>query len=153
MASIVLLMDHCISKVSSQQENACAEVVDAFRILEKAKAFSATAATLLDSLMHVFRKHQVAPPKYVAEQTSNGFKGTESFAVTYNESLLSTPPMNSLGMPETDECNNFNTVTGPVSEESSSSYFAELAHSFEQGNEMDGFDWDGIFSELNTSFI
>lgn len=56
VASIVVLMDICHNKSSSQQESQRRELAGAIRILEEARHESETTARFLDSLMLVLRK-------------------------------------------------------------------------------------------------
>lgn len=152
MASIVLLMDLCLTKSSQRHEKQREEVAEAFRILEDAKKESETAAKFVDSWNYILRKHQVPPPKPVLTQQFPTPSGEDPVCdipvVRAHSESLQPPPCgassNTLGV-------NSNADGLPDTEDLSS-YFNELAQSFEQGNDVGNFDWDNIFSDLD-SFI
>jgi hypothetical protein len=167
MASIVLLMDLCLNRSSPQQEKQRGDVADAFRILEEARDQSVTAAKLLDSLMHVLRKHQAPPPKLSGLQqlnprddnelpstTAGRSEGCEYKAAQQHSKASEAPlPTNSPGVPGVDESDCIGPAYGLPNGENSSSYFAELAQSFEHGVGIDSFDWDSIFQDLTPHFF
>ena len=167
MASIVLLMDLCHNKSSSQQEKQRGEIADAFRILEEARHGSEMAAKFLDSLMHVLRKHKLSLPKCAGQQPLKPRIGIEQLstasggAVVYNaattqpysESAVVSIPMTSSSVLGSNEASSISmTSDGSTNGEDFSSYFNDLAQSFEQGIDVDSFDWNNIFSGLD-SFI
>jgi hypothetical protein len=168
MASIVLLMDLCHNKSSPQQEKQRGEIADAFRILEEARHESKTAAKFLDSLMHVLRKHKVSPPKRAGQQPLKPEIGSEQLstvsggAVVYNagitqpysEPAVVSIPMASSSVLGSNEASSINMASDrSTNGEDLSSYFNELAQSFEQGIDVGSFDWNNIFSGLDSSFI
>ena len=152
MASVVLLMDLCINKSSPNHEQQRGEVSEAFRILEQAKNESETAAKFVGSLMLILRKHHVAPPGHpmpqatsrqplesgsVQQQTTSGEGATEG-------ARAPLPVVSRV----TDE-----SGVNMAAEGDDWSYFNELAQSFEQGRDVGFFDWDDIFSSLDSSFV
>ncbi len=168
MASIVLLMDLCHNKSSPQHDKQRVEIAEAFRILEEARHESETAAKFLDSLMQVLRKHKVSLPKgaeyrplkpgFSREQlsTASGRAAVCNLPdpQPYNETAEVSLPMalpTALGSNETSNIN----VAGDnfANGDESPSYFNEFAQSFEQVVEAGDFDWDNIFSVLDSSFI
>ena len=168
MASVIVLMDLCHNKSLPRQEEQREEIADAFRILEEVRHESETAATFLDSLMHVLRKHKVFPPKHTGEQPSRPGTGHEQLPTaaggaavhnastnqTYGEAAMVSIPMTSsnvLGNNETSTINmagnNFTNVDGFPS------YFNEFAQSFEEGIDIGSIDWNNVFSGLDYSLI
>jgi hypothetical protein len=168
MASIVLLMDLCHNKSSPQQEKQRGEIAGAIRILEEARHESETAAKFLDSLMHVLRKHKISPPKRAGQRplkpgidseqlsTASGGAVVHNAATTQpcSEPAAVSIPMASSSVLGSNEASTTNTAGGRFTTgEDFSSYFNELAQSFEQGIDVGGFDWNNIFSGLDSSFI
>lgn len=165
MACIIVLMDLCHNKSSSQQEERRAEVVDAFRILEEARHESETAARFLDGLMHVLRKHKVSPPNHHSggEQSPRHRIGDEKLpttaaAVASNLSSTSqsyaepTTLGNAQRVLGSNETNGINNVAGDsfANVEEFPSYFDEFAQSFEQGIDAGSIDWNNFLSEFDV---
>lgn len=165
MASIIVLMDLCHNKSSSQQEERRGEVVDAFRILEEARHESETAARFLDALMHVLRKHKVSPPKHSGEQSlkprigyeqlptaaaASNTSTTQSYAEPAMASTLRDPPR-VLGSNETSSID----MAGDsfANAEEFPSYFDEFAQSFEQGIDAGSIDWNNFLSGFDSSLF
>jgi hypothetical protein len=126
MASIILVVDLCHGKSSFEKEEKREEIAKACQILQGARHKSPTAAKFLDSLMHVLRKHKVSPAR--------------------NEDF----PVVDIAM---DDIAAFATATvsgGLENNEDLSSYFNDMAQSFEQGG---SFDWDSILSDLSSAFV
>ena len=163
MASVVLLMDLCHSKASSQKQRG--EIADAFRILEGARYESKTAAKFLDSLMQVLRKHNVEQPKCARHQPLNPRVGSEQLSMAsggavaysaatsqpYSESTSLPVPLTSPSLLQGNEIGTAGDLF--ANGEDSSSYFSDLAQSLEQGIDVGNFDWENIFSGLEKSFI
>lgn len=157
MASIVLLVDLCHKK--SKPEG---EIIDAFRMLEEARHESETAARFLDSMMQILRKYKVPPPM-PAEPQSGAVTGQPPSVVKasmgdagitppyYEASMIPMTSSNILG--STDTRNISMADVGSIDGNVFSSYFDELAQTFEEGIDAGNFDWDNIFSGLNSSFI
>lgn len=165
MASIIVLMDLCHNKSSSQQEEQRGEVADAFRILEVARQESEMAARFLDALMHVLRKHKVSPPKHSGEQSLKpriGYEQLPTAAAASNSSTTQSyaePAMVStlrdspyvLGSNETSNINIAGDSFANV--EDFPSYFDEFAQSFEQGIDVGSIDWNNFLSGLDSSLF
>lgn len=174
-ASIVLLMDMCMNKSSPHHETRRAEVGKAFRILEQARSESETTAKFLDSLMEMVWKYHIQPPnpdlpQHVETESNNGQQQTVN--TTSGHGGVAGFPFPS-GFPGRSvlDCrgrsdlnsshsvfgvNNSDVIMatdGETNGEDFSSYFNDLAQSFEQGIDSGDFDWDNIFSGLNSSFM
>ena len=168
MASTVILVDLCYNKSPSQQEKKRGEIANAFRILEEARYESETAAKFLDSLMHVLRKHKVAPPKHIEQQPSNSGTGDEqlptaaggagvfhaSMGQPYGEPNMGPIPTTSSNITESVKTGSVNVAgDGILIGEDFPSSFNDIAQSFEQGFDLESFDWNNIFSGLDPSLI
>ncbi len=168
MASIVLLMDLCHNKSSPQYDKQRVEIADAFRILEEARHESETAAEFLDSLMQVLRKHKVSPPKRAEHGPLKPAFSREQLltasgrAAVYNlpdpqpcsEPAEVSLPMASPSVLGSNETGNVNMAGDTFTNgDDFPSYFNEFAQSFEQVVEAGDFDWDNMFSGLDSSLI
>lgn len=168
MASIVLSMDLCHNKSSSQKEKQRGEIADAFRILEAARHESETAAKFLDSLTHVLRKHKVLPPKTCEQRSLKTGTGSEQLSTAlgkadiydaatiqpYGDPAVVSIPMTSASVLGSNGASSLNMTDDTfMDKEDLSSYFNELAQSFEQGIDVGSFDWNDIFSGLDSSFV
>lgn len=167
MANIVLLMDLCHTKSAPQQKKQRGELAEGFRMLEEARHESGTAARFLDSLTHVLRKYKVSPPTHSGQRSEN--TGTcssqnstaPSVSAMYDDTLV--PPyskpvpvsMNfaSLEVLGSNWPSGVNRAVDTfANEEELPSYFNELAQNLEQGINVGNYDWDNIFSGLDSSF-
>ena len=168
MASIVLLMDLCHNKSSPQQEKQRLEIADALRILEDARHQSEMAARFLDSMMHVLRKHKLSPPNgaeqetmtpgFGREQSSTASGGAVVRKATREQPLgeavtVSVPTTSASVLPGHKVCSTVASGNEATSVENLSTYFNDLAESFEQGVDVGSLDWYSIFSGINSSFI
>lgn len=168
MASIVVLMDLCHNKSSSQQEEQRGEIANAIRILEEARHESETAAKFLDSLMHILLKHKILPPNPAGQQPLKSAIGSEQLstasggAMVYNAAItqprsgpaVAPTRMASSSVLGSNEASSINVTDDRFANgEDLSSYFDELAQSFEQGIDVDSFDWNNLFSGLDSSII
>ncbi|KAF2494682.1 hypothetical protein BU16DRAFT_487866 [Lophium mytilinum] len=164
MATIVLIMDMCHNKSSTQREKQQGELADAFRLLEEAREDSETAVNFLDSLMQVLRRHKMPRPKRAEETLLDSDMGNEPLETatgavgaysTANNQPYSNPDILPLptAPPSVLASNNANIMDmggdGFTNGEDMSSYFNELAESFEQGVD---FDWNDIFAGLDSSY-
>lgn len=59
IATFVLVMDICVNKIPSEEEQRKAEVMDACSVLEEAKSQSPTAGKILESLMNILHKNKL----------------------------------------------------------------------------------------------
>ncbi|KAB8304590.1 hypothetical protein EYC80_003968 [Monilinia laxa] len=148
MASIVLLMDLCYSKKSSNYTKHREELTEAIRILEEAKHESETAKRFLDSLTHVLRKHEVSPASKAAEQ----------LPITPNTAFTGLQPHGDLPLPLSPSSlvgANDIILGDPMytNGEDVSTYFNELAQTFEQGTEAGSLDWNNMFSGIDSSMV
>ena len=133
MASVVVLLMDINYNKSTQRDRLSGDILDAIRVLEHARHESETAATFLESLMCVVRKHKVCKPVQPAVE------------------LLS--PLNQTGMLGSEGSGMDIVHERQESGEDLSAYFNELAQSFEQGVDVGIFDWDSMLSGLETSMI
>ena len=141
MSSIVLLIDSRYRKTSIHARHHREELAEAIRILEEAKHESGTAAKFLDSLMHILRKHKVTPARQLP--TPGPTTATQQ---QYVELPLPTRTLPGL------DGNEFIMGDEMYSNgEGLSTYFAELAQSFGQGNEVADLDWNSMFSGIDSS--
>ena len=156
MASIVLLMDLCVNKSSLHHEQQRAEVAKAFKILDGAKNESPTTAKFVESLILILKKHKVTIPSEHLAGTCKRARTSQSENVIACDGLTPAPYTDSRGAfvsaLESDGVGE-GLVNSSIEDEDLSSYFDELAQSFEAGNDVGNFDWDNIFSGLNSSFI
>ncbi|KAL9080115.1 MAG: hypothetical protein Q9157_001075 [Trypethelium eluteriae] len=165
MASIVLLMDLCVNR-SPQREDQRGEIVEAFRILEEAKQESETTSKFVDSLMFILRKHKVTPPKCTLAQQFLVESGKRQLGATpsdgndtstsqaYGAVTKDLPYGASSGACKMDEIGSTNISVNEFSGgDEMSSYFDELAQSLEHGDDLGNFDWNNIFSGLDSSLI
>ncbi|ESZ98985.1 hypothetical protein SBOR_0643 [Sclerotinia borealis F-4128] len=148
MASIVLLMDLYHSKTSSNHAKHREELAEALRILEEAKHESETAAKFLDSLTHVLRKHEVSPAPRPAEQLFVSPNVANTPPQLYGELPLPMLTSSALGGSDIILADGIYTNGDDVS-----TYFNELAQSFEQGIEVGSVDWNNMFSGIDSSMI
>jgi hypothetical protein len=157
MASVVLLMDMCVNRTPLPQQKGRGELAEAFRILEKARHVSTTASKLLDSLMHILRKHQASPSKLKEQsQAKLGEEADSCSTMMSGQNVCATTissPYSSSKNLEGDDSNNFGAINEYVNGETSPSSFMNLAQNFEQIAGVDSFDWDSIFTDLDYSFI
>ncbi|KAI9695315.1 MAG: hypothetical protein M1820_008722 [Bogoriella megaspora] len=168
MASIVLSTDLCHNTSSLQSEEQRGEIADAFQILEDARHESITAAKFLDSLMPILRKHKVALPSHSKRQvpdkgasemqlstesrgSATRHASTAQQSIDYDEDTLYMPCNSAFGG-NTAETVDTADVIYPAGDDLSP-YFHELAQSFEQGIDGGSFDWNSIFSGLESSFV
>lgn len=150
MASIVVLMDLCYNKAPCQQEKHRGELAEAIRILEQARHKSETAARFLDSLMHVLRKHKVLAPKR-AGAGSEQLSGATMAYTAMSGQPVAVASSSTLGINEAGSIDMADDAF--ANGEDLSSYFNELAQSFEQGIDVGSFDWNSIFSGLDSPVV
>lgn len=168
LASIIVLMDLCHNKSSSPHEKGRGDIAEAIRIFEEAKHESETAAKFLDSLMYVLRKYKVLPPNLAEKQPPKPGLGSDQHSITSDGAMsisgdtsqscsgsaAAAVPLdstNDLGSTEASSCD----VVGNVfsNGEDLSSYFSDLAQSFEQGLGVSTFEWNNIFSGIDAPII
>ena len=168
MASVVLLMDQCANKVhgSSRPLNWTGEVASAFRIVQDARNFSPTAVKLLDSLTQVLRKHHVSPPKVDSQPRAKPEDGSDGGSVSASATELrpvsateesqtswAATASNNPGSSAMNGDSAFDIAKRFTSEDFSLSYFGDLEQDLEQSTQLNNFDWESIFMELNSSFL
>lgn len=173
LACIVLLKDLCLNPLSPQHEKQREEVYKSFKIIEEAKNESETTAKYVNSLIHILRKYNVPPLNSVPNQQQQHLAGggaeKQSQAIPREEMALDIPE--ALGYSEcgqiafpaashsqfrvSDGLGPVMAVDGPVHEggDDLSSYWNDFTQSFEQGIDINSFDWDNIFLELDSPFI
>lgn len=170
MATIVLLVDHCHRKSTHRHAMPLqGELADAMRILEEARHESETTAKFLDSLLLILRKHKVTPPcrdepqpvstRTRMEESSTAASGVGSDNATASHDphtssntmpIPLTAPSSVLGSTECGSDDIFGD--GLVNGDDMSSYFNDLAQTFEQGIDIANFDWSDIFAGAESSF-
>ncbi|KUJ06325.1 uncharacterized protein LY89DRAFT_726634 [Mollisia scopiformis] len=156
LACIVLLMDICTNPLSPQNEQQREEVYKSFQIIQEAQNESQTTAKIVGSLVHILQKYNQQPLDSTHQQPRAPAQTDMALDVSqapgYSECGAIVPPMSSyIGV--TDSLNI--AEDGPPNEggDDLSSYWNNFTQSFEQGIDVNSFDWDNIFLELDSSFI
>jgi hypothetical protein len=168
MASIVLLMDLYVNKSSPEYEVQRTEAAKAFQILEEVKKESETAAKFVDSLMHILRKHKVPTPQSTRKTQNRPHRRTERTPANshgpvsnniqavqaYDASSENPFHEASSGALVVNNDSGINLAADQSFDQMNlSSCFNELTQSFEQGVNIPDFDWNNIFTDLDSSFI
>lgn len=160
MASIVFFMESCYNKNLPNRESSRRDLEDAIKILEESRHESETASKFLSSLMKVVRKHLILSGQ-ATERASTSTSASWLLPVSNKQDIytsrvsqcrnieaLDTLPRNSS---HNMECDIHGFGDKKESEDDLSTYFTELAGNFEKGVDFAGFDWDNIFSGLDSS--
>ena len=162
VACTVLLMDLSVNPSSPQYERQRGEVHKAFRVIEEAKNESETTAKLVDSLVHILRKYNAPPPNSVLEQQQSDANPRKLMdlsipeAPRYSEDGEIAFPRASHGQSGVSDGIGLGMAAeGPLNQvgDDLSSYWNEFTQNFEQGIDVNSFDWDNIFLELDSSSI
>ncbi|OGM48076.1 hypothetical protein ABOM_002894 [Aspergillus bombycis] len=164
MASIVLLMDACVNGTGSlQDEIRYGEVAEALRILEDARSHSLAAANLLESLTQVLAKHRaqqqisrVSDPLQLGGASTTAATSTNPVMGVTTAQMYQRPDTLSLaGTPNPVDTNKSGpTVAVPDQMPPTTgqpSYGNQLAQSLEELVDLDGFQWDDLFSGMDAS--
>ncbi|KAK9241398.1 hypothetical protein V1525DRAFT_393036 [Lipomyces kononenkoae] len=158
MASIVLLVEMCYLKTSPHHATHREELAEAIGILEEAKHESATAARFLDTLTHVLRKNRVVAadqhqlpvtPDAAAATTTTNTGAMQG----YGEALPLPMPLSTSSTLGGGEVIVADPDLYGNGGEDLSRYFNELATGFEQGVEVGSWDWNGMFSGIDSSMV
>jgi hypothetical protein len=133
MASIVILMDLCYNKSTSQQEKRRAEIADAIQILD---------------LRHGAGEQIANTSKYTHKSFGRNVRTVQPI-----KTLEAMPT--SLGSPYGSNSSLIPDITndGFLTDENMSSYFTEIAQSFEQNIDLNDFDWNSLLTGLDTSLV
>jgi hypothetical protein len=163
MGSIVLLVDLCMNKARGLEDLHRGDICKAFRLLESARHESETSARFVESLTQVLQKHKVNPPKQPPLQAAhihhNIISSSEQAHSNENNSGMIADSGSALMTPDSSAFVGFGGEIGMAQtnagfgDEDMSSYFNDLAESFQQGQAVDDYDWDNIFTDLNSSFV
>ena len=146
-AIMVLVMDLCFNKVEGQDEERRTEVLNACKVLERAREQSAMASRFLDSLLDILRKHKIRLPINSAgliEVSSEGAAAATAPA-TYTPSSMDTTSSyemiqgDNAWKPGADKSLN----DGPGFDDVWQNYA-------EQGENFDELDWEHLLSDINT---
>jgi hypothetical protein len=158
MASIVFFLHSCHNRCISRSEVQFKELNDAIELLDEARHESLTASKFLESLMQMVRKHLMSPTQHTAPPQTHELGRAQNFGMngqaTHDISVTKDVPMDGLpgdapAIPETY----ITSGDEPLGGEDLSVYFTELAQNFEQGVDFNSFDWENIFSGLDSSFV
>ena len=145
MATIVLVMDLCFNKSEGSDAARKAEVMEACKILEEAKAQSRMASEFLESLMDILRKHKVRlhnPPCDKPE------KGVCQDAVPPGAQVHTDA--NAVVEQEAQQFNPWPMQDNPQNHLSD---FGEIWKDYvEFGPNMEMPEWDTLFSDLDSRF-
>ncbi|RAL68047.1 hypothetical protein DID88_008770 [Monilinia fructigena] len=125
-----------------------ASKIKRFGSSKRQKHESETAKRFLDSLTHVLRKHEVSPASKPAEQ----------LPITPNTAFTGLQPYGDLPLPLSPSSlvgANDVILGNPMyaNGEDVSTYFNELAQTFEQGTEVGNLDWNNMFSGIDSSMV
>lgn len=143
MAIVVLLLDLCLNKSTrpTEDQERRGEVFDAFGILEEAKADSPFAKHLLDSFMTILRRNKVSLPEM---GNSIACRGVEICGSASRPTDRSDMPMGSSSI-------DINADTALV--DPSQPFFGDFWQTFDTNVDANTFDWDTLFSELDSSLL
>lgn len=172
VACIVLLMDLTANPSSASYQQQKEDIYKSFSIIEEAKKQSETTGKFVDSIINVLRKWNV-PQRPASEGRSTGAgsgqrqqqsKAPHHIEVPFgmtappgnrqnDQMRFPAAPHNLQGAGESTDP--FTSAEVPPSEGAVdlSSYWHDFTQSFEQGIDVNSFDWDNIFLELDSSFI
>lgn len=169
-ACLVLLMDLSINPPSSQFDQQREGVNKSFQLIETVKNESSSTTKLVDSLVHILRKYNASPLSPVLEceegqPAMGGGSEQQTQAISSREMIddVSDVPEyrdvtgavfadNSHSL--LDASDNFDLFMAIEREQDDlSSYWLNLTQDFGQGVDLGTFDWEGIFSELDSSFM
>lgn len=168
MASIVLLMDLSVREPSLKYKKQREEVSEAFRILEEAKQVSEAASKLVESLMLILEKNKLPRPNCGPPLQPSSRAGNDTAPIVAGGRVPCYAPETRVqldsrvsliqGASSIAIDGNYNHDINVESEGSSdnkntSSYLNEFALNFEQEIDFNNFNWDDIFSGLDSSFI
>ncbi|KIW08003.1 uncharacterized protein PV09_00949 [Verruconis gallopava] len=156
MANVVLIVDLCMGRSKGRDDLHREEICKAFRLLESARHESETTARFVDSLTQILQKHKIRSPKEALQSMHANQRVTQGDSTL---SRLSNRTCNALMTPDSSvftdlNCGRANSdETVGIEDQRQSTYFINFAKDFEEGTDMfDNFDWDNIFSDLNTMF-
>jgi hypothetical protein len=168
---------------SPEQERRRGEIADAVRILEEERRQSETAAKFLDSLVQALRRHKISPSSkgpdgqgLLPRPGAIAFTAPDDGGPCYNirddpvvaaatttniqsygglTAAAPLPPPMALSAAPGNHESDIPDTAGAFANGGYhlSSYFNDLAQSFEQGMDAGDFRWNHIFSELDSSFI
>lgn len=135
-AAVVLVMDLCVNKKGDQQH--LAEVHDAIKAMEEAKASSGIAANLLESLFEVLRKHQINLPSashvsssaYTVHKNPDAMHADGPMSISETQFSANAPP------------NDVQMLSDGVG-------FDDIWHDYlYNGGALDPRSWDALINEL-----
>ncbi|KAI1077861.1 hypothetical protein F5B20DRAFT_550593 [Whalleya microplaca] len=160
MAGIVLLMDACINGTTSQQDEIYrGEAAEALRIIENARSHSVAAANLYESLTQVLAKHH-AQQQQTIQRTSAPLQLGASHATASTIMNIGTPyvhqasPNPTLQVITRDDPpvnTNPNQLPMPLVNSQPSPNSNQLARNLEGLIDLDVFQWDDLFSGIESS--
>jgi hypothetical protein len=162
-ACIVLIMDLGVNSSSPHYEKRREEIRKSFRIMESAKNESQTTAKAVDSLIHLLRKYNMPHLDPVPNRPQSQASLQQEMATDlpetsryseYGEAAYRGGAQghmgnsDDLGLPMLVEEQEFHE-----SGHNLSAYWTEFTQNFEHGMNVDSFDWENMFLELDSSFI
>ncbi|KAF2678780.1 hypothetical protein K458DRAFT_347979 [Lentithecium fluviatile CBS 122367] len=161
VSCIVLLMDLCQSKGSPHQERQREDITSAFRLLEDSRHDSKMAAKLITSMLQVLHKHRITPPNIPPSSRPPAadislVRAPSNPLGSYAEAFSANALPTSDGLPRST-CVEASvgdlTGSGTFANDVDFSYFPDLAQSLDQGMDIDNFNWNDLFSDLESSFM
>ncbi len=174
MAGIVLIMDACVSRsASAQDELRSGEAAEALRIINDAKGYSVAAANLQESLTQVLASFRTqkqqrqqnnprasVPPQLPTTPAANSTTNmtpahtNRSYPDPWVSGAHPTPQIDAGGGWESNDRllgHMSDLLSVPIMNSPSISSQNELMRSLEELTDFDGFQWDDLFPGINSS--
>ncbi|KAL4873659.1 hypothetical protein BDV12DRAFT_51062 [Aspergillus spectabilis] len=142
MAIIVFVLDLCLYKGEGQEEERKREAADACSILQKAKSDSSIAAKLLQSFMHIIRKHKVSIQGIGNANLGEAGETSHQVSADLGAGEVAGPSFSS-NFPD------LSTDQGLLNPQSS--YWNGILETFDGG--MEDIDWNALFFDLDAQSL
>ncbi|PHH73482.1 hypothetical protein CDD83_4722 [Cordyceps sp. RAO-2017] len=143
VACIALILDSCLGANSRNSLASGEEIVDAWSILQQARAYSPVASELLELSIQVLSNHTVTHP--ALEALGSQPKGK------FHSQRGRTPPMTpDYGCGENSKNG---TDTLPPALETETGNLEQQFEAFQGATDLDSIDWDRLFWGLDAPFI
>ncbi|RYP81236.1 hypothetical protein DL769_002066 [Monosporascus sp. CRB-8-3] len=173
MAAIALLMDACVNGTASQQDEICrGEAAEALRIIEDARSHSVAAANLHESLTQVLAKHRAqqqqrqirrAPAPLQLGASPDTAAGLTNITTPHMHqrrpdplTFVANPSPQGVARGSLDRGSSPmgaipDQVPVPVVNSQPPPNCNQLAWNLEELMDLDGFQWDDLFSGIDSS--
>jgi hypothetical protein len=164
MASIVLLMDVCVNRPTSLQDEIMdGDVAEALRILEDARSHSLAAAKLFESLMQTLARHCDQHQQHsLSQRLSTLQQGSTSSRSSFPPVSTETTYTHHIRDPSAFSASQTSAPRGDSDRGNPSNALPDqmsttedlLPQSLEETTYFDTVEWNGLFSDvLSTSFF